>query len=212
MLFIKLQAARGWGYKMTHYRFLTEAYETEILKTLSVWSMFRDSDLTRRPNDTDARGRSALEHMIHQCMSEDGWFKKMFDIRVVESPVPERETRLDFIRAYARDSSARLAALTQKGDRWWEEPAAFFDVQRSRAWIMMRRLLHSAHHRGQQTALLRMLGRELHSSYGPTADTGGLPANQAQTVYAYWGLTELLEDGPKNPLPGPSGQPSTERP
>jgi uncharacterized damage-inducible protein DinB len=197
---------------MTRYQFLTDAYETEILKMLSVWSMFRDGDLARRPKETDPRGRNVLEHMIHQCMSEDAWFKKMFGIQVTESPVPAGETRLDFIRAYARDSSARLAVLAQKDDRWWEEPATFFDVQRSRAWIMARRLLHSAHHRGQQTALLRMLGRDLHSTYGPTADTGGLPANRAQTIYAYSSLKELLEDRPKNPLPGPGGGPSTERP
>jgi hypothetical protein len=67
-------------------------------------------------------------------------------------------------------------------------------------------------HRGQQTALLRMLGRDLHSTYGPTADTGGLPANRAQTIYAYSNLEELLEDEVKNPLPGPGIQPRTERP
>jgi len=197
---------------MTRYQFLTDAYETEILKTLSVWSMFQDGDLMRRPKETDPRGRSVLEHMIHQCMSEDAWFKKMFGIEVTESPVPAGETRLDFIRAYARDSSARLAVLAQKDEGWWEEPAKFFDVQRSRAWIMARRLLHSAHHRGQQTALLRMLGRDLHSTYGPTADTGGFPTNRAQTIYAYSSLKELLEDRPKNPLPGPGGGPLTERP
>src|SRR5579885_3093540 len=203
MLFIKLQKARGVGlFKIMRYQFLTDTYETEILKTLSVWSMFRDSDLTRRPSDMDARGRSPLEHMIHQCLSEDAWFKNMFGIQVTASPVPEREARLDFIRAYARDSSARLAALKQKEEKWWEETAEFFDVQRSRAWIMTRRLLHSAHHRGQQTALLRMLGRDVHSTYGPTADTGGLRANGARTIYAYGSLEELLDDGLKNPLPG----------
>ena len=39
--------------------------------------------------------------------------------------------------------------------------------------------------RGQQMALLRMLGRDVHSNYGPTADTGGLMQNQARTIYAY---------------------------
>jgi uncharacterized damage-inducible protein DinB len=197
---------------MSRYHFLTDTYETEILKTLSVWSMVPDGDLKRRPKETDPRGRSMLEHMIHQCMSEDAWFKKMFGIRVTECPVPARETRLDFIRAYARDSSARLAVLAQKEDGWWEGRTEFFDATRSRAWIMARRLLHSAHHRGQQTALLRIFGRDLHSIYGPTADTGGLPANRAETIYAYASLQELLDDQPKNPLPGPRGGPPTERP
>src|SRR5215469_9671766 len=196
---------------MTRYQFLTDAYETEILKTLSVWSMFQDGDLMRRPKGTDPRGRSVLEHMIHQCMSEDAWFRKMFGIQVTDSPVPGREARLDFIRVYARAGLARLAALAQKDDGWWEAMTAFFDATRSRAWIMTRRLLHSAHHRGQQTALLRTLGRDLHSTYGPTADTGGLPANQARTIYAYSSLQELLEDRPKSRLPGPGGPPPSER-
>jgi hypothetical protein len=76
---------------------------------------------------------------------------------------------------------------------------------------MTRRLMHTAHHPGQQTALLRMLNRELHSTYGPTADTGGLPASHGRTIYAYANYDALLEDGPKAPLPGPGGQPPTER-
>ena len=34
-------------------------------------------------------------------------------------------------------------------------------------------------------AMLRMLGHDLHSNYGPTADTGGLMQNHAPTIYAY---------------------------
>jgi len=36
----------------------------------------------------------------------------------------------------------------------------------------LRRIAHTSHHRGQQMAMLRMLGREVFSVYGPTADTG----------------------------------------
>ncbi len=61
----------------------------------------------------------------------------------------------------------------QKDDAWWEEDVKFFDVQRSRAWVMTRRMTHTSHHRGQLMAMLRMLGKDLHSNYGPTADTGG---------------------------------------
>ena len=69
----------------------------------------------------------------------------------------------------------------------------FFDVRRSRAWVMTRRIAHTAHHRGQQLALLRMLGREQYSNYGPTADTGGLMQNHAPTIYAYPDLKALIE-------------------
>ena len=81
----------------------------------------------------------------------------------------------------------------------------FFDVRRSKAWVMTRRLTHTSHHRGQQMAMLRMLGRELHSNYGPTADTGGLTQDRAPTIYAYPSLAALLEGegrgGAKSSLP-----------
>jgi hypothetical protein len=77
---------------------------------------------------------------------------------------------------------------------------------------MVRRIAHTSHHRGQQMAMLRMLGRDLHSNYGPTADTGGLMANQAPVIYAYPDEESILTGGEKAPLPGPGEKPATERP
>ncbi len=187
------------------YDFLIESYQTERLKVLSVWSEFHDDDLAVRPKHDDRRGRSVHEQMVHQCMSEDTWFRTMLGIEVGGSPLPQHETRLEFIRRYAEDSGRRLERLLQTDDTWWEESTTFFDVHRSRAWIMTRRLTHTSHHRGQQMAMLRMLGRELHSTYGPTADTGGLPKNNAPTIYAYDNLAALLDGesrgGRKSSLP-----------
>ena len=199
------------------YQFLTDTYETEIQKVLSVWSMFEDGDLDQRPHDADPRGRSVLEHMVHQSMSENLWFQTMLGIVVTENPLPAQETRLGFMNAYAENAQKRLDALRAKSDGWWEEETDFFEVRRSRAWIMTRRIAHTAHHRGQQTALLRILGRSLHSTYGPTADTGGLMQNQAPVIYAYPDVTTLLEEEAagtrrKAPLPGPGDKPPTERP
>jgi uncharacterized damage-inducible protein DinB len=195
--------------------FLIDTYATERLKVLSVWSEFADADLPVRPRDGDPRGRSVLEQMVHQCISEDGWFKTMLGIDVGAPPLPAEETRLAFIRRYAEDSGRRLDALRTKTDPWWNEEAAFFDVLRPRGWIMTRRLLHTSHHRGQLTAMLRMLGRAMHSNYGPTADTGGLPKDQAPTIYAYSSVDTLIEGeaagGAKTPLPGSGGRKVTER-
>ena len=198
------------------YDFLVETYETERLKILSVWSEFRDADLSFRPNPSDPRGRSIHEHMVHQCMSENLWFRNMLAIDVGAPPLPAEETRLEFIKRYAEDSGKRLDALRQKSDTWWEEETQFFDVKRSRAWVMVRRIAHTSHHRGQQMAMLRMLARDLHSNYGPTADTGGLMQNHAPTIYAYPNIDALVEGessgGAKSPLPGTGPKPVTERP
>ena len=83
------------------YKFLVDTYETERIKTVSVWSTFKDGDLSIRPNPKDRRGRNTHEHMVHQCMSENIWFSKMMGINVGAFPLPEKETRLEFMKRYA---------------------------------------------------------------------------------------------------------------
>jgi uncharacterized damage-inducible protein DinB len=198
------------------YEFLVETYETERVKVVSMWSEFRDEDLEFRPKRDDPRGRSVHEQMVHQCVSEDLWFRNMLRIDVGAPPLPKLETRMEFMKRYAEDSGKRLEVLRAKDETWWESETMFFDVKRSCAWVMMRRIAHTAHHRGQQMAMLRMLGRDLHSNYGPTADTGGLMQNHAPTIYAYPGMEALFHGeaagGAKSKLPGAGDKPVTERP
>jgi uncharacterized damage-inducible protein DinB len=195
------------------YDFLLDTYETERLKTLSVWSQFRDDDLEFRPAPLS---RTPHEQMVHQCVSENTWMTNMLGIDAGLPPLPASETRLDFLRHYAAASGKRLALLREKPDPWWEETAAFFDVPRSRSWIMLRRLTHSAHHRAQLTVYLRLLGHPLYSTYGPTADTGGLFQNKAPVIYRYKDVEAILEaeerGGEFPALPGPGEKSPTERP
>jgi uncharacterized damage-inducible protein DinB len=198
------------------YDFLVETYATERIKVLSVWSQIQDGDLPVRPKQDDPRGRSFLEQMVHQCVSENLWFVSMLKIDVQAPPLPSLETLAEFVRRYAEDSGKRLCTLEAKEEAWWESETQFFNVTRSMAWVLTRRIAHTAHHRGQQMAMLRMLGRDLHSNYGPTADTGGLMASHAPTIYPYTDLDALLEDAEarrkKVLLPMPDGTPVTERP
>jgi hypothetical protein len=112
---------------------------------------------------------------VHQCVNEDAWFRSMLDVDVAVSPLPAQECRLGFMKRYAEDSARGLAIRRETG----EAQTTFFDVQRSKAWVMTRRLNHTSHHRGQEMAMLRMLGRELHIDDGPTADPGGLMQHHA---------------------------------
>src|SRR4051812_41132812 len=133
----------------------------------------------------EARARSPREHMVHQCLSEDGWMRNMFGITVGHPVLPPEEGRLWFIERYALASAERLGQLEAKDGEWFEAEAQFFDVTRSRAWILTRRLLHSAHHRAQFQTCLRAWGVSLYSTYGPSADTGGLAVNDASVIYPY---------------------------
>ena len=195
------------------FSFFSDGYETEVLKTLTVWSQFAEGELSFRP---EPRARSPREHMVHQCASEDAWMRTMLGVEAGRPPLPAEEQRLAFLEHYASASEARLAALRAKDGAWWQEETGFFDVRRSRAWVFLRRIAHSAHHRGQLTVYLRLLGKPLYSTYGPTADTGGLAANGARVVYRYASVRELLaaerSGGAGKALPGPGAKPPTERP
>src|ERR1051326_1066647 len=198
---------------MNRYSFLIDTYGTERQKILGVWAMFKDVEMTWRP---EARGRSVLEQMVHQCVSEDYWMKNFLGIETTVERLPAVENRLEFLRTYAAASGERLEKLKEMPESWFEEDATFFDVRRSRAWIMVRRFAHTAHHRGQLTAYLRALGHDLYSTYGPTADTGGLFQNAAPVIYQYPDIDTLLNaetrGGARPPLPGPGSKPPTERP
>ena len=61
-----------------------------------------------------------------------------------------------------------------------------------------------------------MLRRDVHSTYGPTADTGGLFQQGAPVIYAYPDSATLLSEETgerrKVPLPPPTSVAVTERP
>jgi len=198
---------------MSRYDFLVESYRTERLKTLSVWSQIPAARMTFRP---EPRARTPLEHMVHQCVSEDTWMRTMLGVTVSLPALPQQETRPAFLQHYAAASGERLAQIESQPDAWFEAETAFFDVKRSKAWVVTRRLTHSAHHRGQLTVYLRLWGQALYSTYGPTADTGGLFQSKAPVIYRYASVDALLDreasGGENPPLPGPGANSPTERP
>ena len=185
---------------MSRYDFLIETYRTERLKTLGVWAQVPQDRMTCR---VEPRARTPLEHMVHQCQSEHNWMTSILGINIVQAVLPAEETRDAFIAHYGASAADRLGILQQEPDAWFEEETGFFDVRRSRAWVLTRRFTHTAHHRGQLTAMIRSWGLPLYSPYGPTADTGGLPKTGARAIY-------LVDPPPR--LPGPGAAAPTERP
>jgi hypothetical protein len=141
--------------------------------------------------------------MVHQCVSEDLWMSSMLGIVISRPALPSQETRPAFLDHYAVCSSERLALLGRQAESWFDEPTQFFDVLRSRAWVLTRRFTHSAHHRGQLTTYLRLWGQPLYSTYGPTADTGGLFQNGAKIIYRYRSIEDLRAAASHDTVPPP---------
>ncbi len=154
---------------MSKYSFLVDTYETEILKIVGTWEAFPEDAMGFRPAE---KSRTVLEQFEHQVKSEGGWMRDMLGIDVGEF-LPKEQTKRAFIDIYRRCAEKRLSILREKTDTWWEEETKFFDVARSRAWVLVRRMNHATHHRGQLVVYLRLLEQRIPSIYGPTADTGG---------------------------------------
>jgi hypothetical protein len=74
-------------------------------------------------------------------------------IDVGAPPLPKQETRLEFMQRYVEHSGKRLTVLESKDEAWWESDAKFFDTKKPRTWIMVRRIAHTSHHRGQLMAI-----------------------------------------------------------
>lgn len=96
--------------------------------------------------------------------------RTMLGVTVSRRALPQQETRHAFLEHYAATSGERLAQIAVQPDAWFEAETMFFDVPRSKAWVFTRRLTHSAHHRGQLTVYLRLLGAKVPALYGPSAD------------------------------------------
>jgi uncharacterized damage-inducible protein DinB len=151
------------------FSFLTDTYATEIQKTIGLWRQFPEQSMDWRPH---AKSRSVREQFEHQVQSEGRWMREMLGIDTGD-PNPAERTKQSFITKYEADAKGRLAMLLEKSDEWWHGVAQFFDVPRTRAWILVRRMSHSSHHRGELVMYLRMLEGAVPSIYGPTADTDG---------------------------------------
>ena len=151
------------------YDFLLDTYETEILKITGTWAAFPESAMEFRPHE---RSRTVIEQFEHQVQSEGRWMSSMLGIDTGD-PNPQQRSKQGFIDKYREDAGQRLAILRSKPEEWFREVVTFFDVPRSRAWILTRRINHATHHRGQLVVYLRLLDVPVPSVYGPTADTGG---------------------------------------
>jgi len=160
-----------------------DTYASETNKVVSVWREFRDEDLGFRPH---ARASTVGDIFKHQLLSERRFFGEFLG-----TPEPSPNDVLPGLLT-VESASQRLVALAvprlaflaaQRAD-WWMQRTAFFDVERSRAWIFWRRVLHTAHHRTQLTVYLRLMDRGVPATYGPTADVRWEGADPTQSVEA----------------------------
>ncbi len=163
---------------------LLDTYASETSKVISVWREFRPEDMAFRAAE---RSSTVLDIMKHQLLSERRFFAEFIGLEAEPAPaavLPLDLTPAGFCRRNEELCRPRLDRLAGRDQSWWMEVVPFFDVRRQRIWVFWRRVLHTAHHRTQLSVYLRLLGRRVPSSYGPTADVTWQGADPTRSVEA----------------------------
>lgn len=165
------------------FQHMLDTYVSEANKVVSAWRIFSDADLSYKPHpkSTDVGGI-----FKHQLLSERRFFGEFLH---TPEPAPDQVLPATLTVQTACDRFvelmlARLDFFSKQDEPWWMEIVPFFDVSRQRIWVFWRRVLHTAHHRTQLTVYLRMMGRPVPSTYGPTADVSWEGADPTYSVEA----------------------------
>ena len=162
---------------------ILDTYASETNKVISVWATFTDPDLGYRPHPSSS---SVADIMKHQLLSERRFFAEFLGAPEVtpEHVLPPRLAVDDLSKRMLELALPRLGFMAERDEEWWRAVVPFFDTRRERIWIFWRRVLHTAHHRTQLTVYLRLLGKPVPSTYGPTADVSWQGADPTTTVAA----------------------------
>lgn len=88
---------------------------------------------------------------------------------------PQKETREDLIKALDDAAAGARAALEKTNDEHlrtnWKLLAGGNVVMEEPRYVMIQETInHWAHHRGQMTVYLRLMGQKVPALYGPSAD------------------------------------------
>jgi uncharacterized damage-inducible protein DinB len=160
-----------------------DTYASETNKVISVWASFADSDLGYRPHPSST---SVADIMKHQLLSERRFFGEFLGAPEVapDQILPQTASIENFNRRMLELARPRLQFMAEQNEEWWKTVVPFFDARRERIWIFWRRVLHTAHHRTQLTVYLRLLGKTVPATYGPTADVTWHGADPTTTVEA----------------------------
>jgi uncharacterized damage-inducible protein DinB len=166
------------------FQHLLDTYASETNKVVSLWRLFAPGDMGFKAAE---RSSSVLDIMKHQLLSERRFFAEFIGLGgepEAAALIPPELTPAGFCRRNEELCRPRLERMAGHDQKWWLEVVPFFDVERQRVWVFWRRVLHTAHHRTQLSVYLRLLGKPVPSSYGPTADVTWKGADPTRSVEA----------------------------
>jgi uncharacterized damage-inducible protein DinB len=144
-------------------------WQTESQLTISLFSKIEDSKKSIKIND-HLRSLGRLAWHITQTMTEMLTRSGIFEKDVLEGqPVPK--TMEEITEVYSRYSTELSIMLEQKwaGSDLNEEINMYGEMWEKRK-ILAVVIKHQIHHRGQMTAIMRMLEMQVPGLYGPARE------------------------------------------
>ena len=136
---------------------MLDTYVSESNKVVSIWREFADADLGFKPHP---KSSTVGEILKHQLLSERRFFGEFLGTPepAADGVLPTTFNVANVQGRFVELVLNRLDFFAGQTDAWWLQVVPFFDVRRERLWIFWRRVLHTAHHRTQLTAYLRIFG------------------------------------------------------
>jgi uncharacterized damage-inducible protein DinB len=148
--------------------FVTQ-WKTEEYATLKIFESVSDVVLNNKVND-DLRSLGRMAWHITQTLTEMPHKAGLVDEDMLEN-IPIPKSMQDIIKIY-KQYSALL--LEQVEGRWKDDDLTgnieVYGEQWERRKVLSVLVLHQAHHRGQMTALMRMLDLQVPGIYGPSKE------------------------------------------
>ncbi len=158
--------------------FLTEL-ESEAAKSRRVLEQVPDGKRDWKPHDR-SMPLGYLSDLVANILSWAGMAITLNELDIAPKDGPKYKpaplnTSAEFVAALDKAVAQAREALQQTTDDHLETPwrllaAGELAFEQPRHQVIRDTFLHSAHHRGQMTVYLRLLGAKVPSVYGPTAD------------------------------------------
>lgn len=151
------------------FEHLLRVYGSETNDTIAMWMRFSPEQLRYRP---DAQSMTVEEIFKDQLLSERQFFSEFLNSAEpdAEKTLPAKATPKGYCEKLRELAIPRLAYLAICSQSWWLQKVKFFDVDRERIWVFWRRVTNAAHHRGQLSVYLRLLGQDVPATQGAPAD------------------------------------------
>ena len=158
--------------------FLTEL-ESEAAKSRRVLEQVPDGKRDWKPHEK-SMPFGYLSDLVANIFSWVGMAITMDELDIAPKDGPKYKpaplnTSAEFVAALDKAVAQAREALQKTTDAHLETPwrlltGGTLALEQPRLHVIRDAFLHSAHHRGQMTVYLRLLGSKVPSTYGPSAD------------------------------------------